>query len=65
MIVNWNLDELVSYMQTWSAVNRFSTKERFNPLDLIMKDLESLWGKQDDQKTVKWDINIRVGIVHS
>src|SRR6478735_5619939 len=26
MTVNWNLDDLVSYMQTWSAVKRFSTE---------------------------------------
>jgi len=65
MTVSWNLDDLVSYMQTWSAVKRFSTEKKFNPLDLIMEELEKLWGNNEDQKIVKWDINIRVGRIHS
>lgn len=61
MIVNWNLDDLVCYMQTWSAVKRFSTEKKFNPLSLVMEELERLWGKRDIRKVVKWDINLRVG----
>lgn len=56
MTVNWNLDELVSYMQTWSAVKRFSKERKFNRLSLITGELERLWGKHDKQKVVKWDI---------
>lgn len=61
MNVCWSLDDLVSYMQTWSAVKRFSTEKKFNPLTLVIDELEKLWGKHEDQKIVKWDINIRVG----
>jgi hypothetical protein len=65
MTVNWNLDELISYMQTWSAVKRFSTERKFDPLSLIMGELERLWGKHDKQKVVKWDINLRVGKIQT
>jgi hypothetical protein len=51
-------------MQTWSAVKSFSNKEKFNPLELIIKELENLWGMRETQKTVRWDINIRIGIIH-
>lgn len=61
MTVNWNLDDLVCYMQTWSAVKRFSTEKKFNPLNLIMDELESLWRERDKRKVVKWAINLRVG----
>lgn len=61
MTVNWNLDDLVCYMQTWSAVKRFSTEKKFNPLNLIMEELERLWGERDKRKVVKWDINLIVG----
>ena len=61
MTVNWNLDDLVCYMQTWSAVKRFSTEKKFNPLSLIMEELEIFWGERDKRKVVKWDINLRVG----
>jgi len=65
MTVNWNLDDLVSYMQTWSAVKRYNTEKKFNPLDLIMDKLEKLWGKHENQKVVKWDMNIRVGKIQN
>lgn len=61
MTVSWNLDDLVCYMQTWSAVKRFSTEKKFNPLNLIMEELERLWGERDKRKVAKWDINLRVG----
>jgi SAM-dependent methyltransferase len=64
MTVNWNLDDLVCYMQTWSAVKRFSMEKKFNPLSLIMEELERLWGKRDKRKVVKWVINLRVGKIN-
>ena len=63
MSVKWSLDDLVNYMQTWSAVKSFSTEEKFNPIELILKELENLWGMPTAQKTVKWNINIRIGII--
>jgi ubiquinone/menaquinone biosynthesis C-methylase UbiE len=65
MTVNWNLDDLVSYMQTWSAVKRFSTEKKFNPLSLVMREFERLWGNHDKQKPIKWDINFRVGKIQT
>jgi hypothetical protein len=52
-------------MQTWSAVRRFSTEKKYNPLNLIMDELEKLWGNRRDQKVVKWYINIRVGKIQN
>ena len=65
MTVNWHLNDLVNYMQTWSAVKRFNTEKKFNPLSLVIEDLERLWGKHDKRKVVKWDINLRVGKIQS
>ena len=61
MTVNWHLNDLVNYIQTWSAVKRFITEKKFDPLSLVMEDLERWWGKHDKRKVVKWDINLRVG----
>jgi SAM-dependent methyltransferase len=65
MTVNWHLNDLVNYMQTWSAVKRFSIEKKFDPLSLVMEDLERLWGKHDKRKAVKWDIHLRVGKIQS
>ncbi len=65
MEANWNLDDLYSYMQTWSSVKRFRKEKIYNPLDLVKEDIKNLWGKGDQQKLVRWDLNLRIGIVHS
>lgn len=61
MIVEWNLRDLLSYMETWSAVKKFQLQEHSNPLNLIRKDLGDLWGQEEQKRIVKWDLNIRIG----
>lgn len=65
MNVNWNLNDLIGYMETWSSVKRFQRDRGFNPLDLVKQDIQMLWGGKDEQKLVRWNINLRVGLVHN
>ena len=65
MKVNWNLDDLFNYMQTWSSVKRFHKEKGYSPLDLVKEDIQFLWGNGDRRKLVRWDVNLRAGIVHS
>ena len=47
-------DELIAYLNTWSAVQRYIQKNGHNPIDLIEKDLKRAWiGKS---KTVRFSI---------
>lgn len=52
-------------MQTWSAVKRFHIEKKYDPLSLVMEDFKNLWGKEDEEKVVKWNINLRVGIIQN
>ena len=63
--VDWNLNNLFDYMQTWSAVKRFYAKNKCDPLSVVKEDLKNLWGKDDEIKLVKWDLNLRVGSIDS
>ena len=65
MNVNWSLDDLLNYMQTWSAVKRFQIEKKYDPLSLVRQDMENLWGRKDEQKLVRWSLNLRMGIVQS
>lgn len=65
MSVNWSFDDLINYMQTWSAVKRFQIDKKYDPLSLVKQDLKELWGKKEEEKQVKWDLNLRVGIIQS
>jgi hypothetical protein len=63
--VTWSLDDLFAYMETWSSVKRTQRLKNYNPLDLVKEDMKNLWGKDDEQKLVRWIINLRVGVIHS
>lgn len=58
--VNWTLDHLVGFLNTWSALKHFRTKNNFNPLDNIHTDLKEAWDG-DNTKTCYFPIISRVG----
>ncbi|GLU55583.1 class I SAM-dependent methyltransferase [Dyadobacter frigoris] len=58
--VKWNLDELIGYLNTWSAVQHFIKKNGTNPVDEVRKDFEKMWGKEK-QKEVTFPTLLRIG----
>jgi SAM-dependent methyltransferase len=40
----WELDQLVGYLNTWSAVKHFMKVNGYNPVDKIKPKLKELWG---------------------
>jgi ubiquinone/menaquinone biosynthesis C-methylase UbiE len=63
MIVEWSLHDLFSYMETWSSVKKFQLQNHYNPLDLIRKDFEDLWGQENKKRIIEWDLNLRIGSI--
>lgn len=58
--VNWNLDELIGYLNTWSAVQHFIKANGTNPVDDVRKTFEGIWGKEK-QKEVTFPTLLRIG----
>lgn len=65
MSITWSFDDLFVYMETWSSVKRAQKLKNYNPLNLVKEDMKNLWGKDDEQKLVRWIINLRIGVIHS
>jgi SAM-dependent methyltransferase len=61
--VNWNLDDLFSYMETWSSVKKFQMDKKYDPLSVVKEEMKNLWGIEGTKKVVRWTINLRVGII--
>ena len=59
--VAWTLDELMGYLGTWSAVNRYREDTGEDPLELIAADMRVAWGDTSDQRMVTWPMTTRVG----
>jgi SAM-dependent methyltransferase len=40
----WNVDELIGYISTWSSVQKYIEQNNSDPLQLIATDIRKLWG---------------------
>jgi Methylase involved in ubiquinone/menaquinone biosynthesis len=61
-IFKWTFDQLIGYLETWSAVQHYIKKNNSNPLDLVYNHLKNAWGDQEF-KQIRFPILLRVGMV--
>lgn len=59
----WNLDELMGYFNTWSAVKEAKKALGFNPVDQLRIALLPEWGNPESKKKIVWPLSIRAGKV--
>jgi len=61
MQVEWTLSELLGYVGTWSATQRFRETRGEDPLPQLGRELEPDWGPPSEVRTVHWPLSLRVG----
>jgi SAM-dependent methyltransferase len=61
MTVQWNLDHLLGYLRTWSSTQRFIAEKGSDPLEQIMDELRSAWGRREQTRSVTWPLIVRIG----
>jgi len=62
MTADWDLSQLLGYLSTWSAVERYKTDMGSDPLLSIKATLSDLWGDPDSIKQIQWPLSMKVGI---
>ncbi|MEL1255523.1 class I SAM-dependent methyltransferase [Flavobacterium sp. DGU38] len=55
----WSFEALIGYLQTWSSVQHYISKNNQNPIDLIYDELKFSWGNSD--KKVTFPLLLRIG----
>jgi hypothetical protein len=60
--MQWDRDELLGYLGTWSAVSNYKKAHGTSPLDLIHDKLYELW-PEGEVKDVSFPLSIRLGRV--
>lgn len=61
--VQWSLEQLLGYLRTWSATERFRAAGRDDPVAALTPDLTKAWGNPSDVKRAIWPLTVRVGRV--
>jgi SAM-dependent methyltransferase len=61
MATEWNLQQLLGYLRTWSATQKFIAARRFDPVDSLGQELQRVWGDAEQTHIVQWPLTLRVG----
>jgi len=57
----WSLSELLGYVSTWSASQRFREVEGHDPVQLLASGLAGEWGAPHRRRRITWPLSTRVG----
>lgn len=56
-----NLHDLIGYLNTWSATQRFIAVQQFNPTEKVQARLTEVWEDPHAEKTLTWQLVLKVG----
>lgn len=46
----WNFEQLIGYLETWSALQHYVKVEGNSPINLVIDDLKKAWGDEESKK---------------
>ncbi len=62
METRWRLDELVGYLRTWSATQRYIASRGSDPVIPLVDELRKVWDGEERPRLVRWPLALRIGI---
>ncbi|MDX1604759.1 MAG: class I SAM-dependent methyltransferase [Candidatus Competibacterales bacterium] len=62
MTADWTRDELLGYLRTWSAVQRYQESQGIDPVAGLARELATVWPDPQQHRTLTWPLALRCGI---
>lgn len=59
--VNWNLNEFLSFLNTWSATQNYIKAIGKSPIDIVYEDYRKAWADENIKRSVKMKIWLKAG----
>ncbi|MEK7263115.1 MAG: class I SAM-dependent methyltransferase [Bacteroidota bacterium] len=56
----WRLENMLGYLQTWSAVQNYAKRNNVNPVHAIVNDVQQCW-KENELKRITFPTLLRIG----
>ena len=63
MTANWSLEELLGYVDTWSAVRNAEAALGREPYERFATELSAAWGDPKQRMEIRWPLSMRIGYV--
>jgi ubiquinone/menaquinone biosynthesis C-methylase UbiE len=61
MHAEWTVDELLAYLGTWSATQRYASEHGHDARDEIAESLMNAWGSRHARRRIEWPLAFLVG----
>ena len=61
LTADWNLRELLGYLDTWSSVGQYRKVRNADPVPEAAAALAEVWGMAEATRTVRWPLGLRIG----
>ena len=61
MRTRWTFDELIGYLNTWSAVKLYEKTNNTNPLELHFDEIKAAWGDPKKEQPIHWPLILYAG----
>lgn len=62
LTARWSLPELLGYLSSWSATQRFLETRGHDPIPALAAELTPFWGAPEEPRPLHWPLALRVGI---
>jgi len=57
----WTYPDMLGYLDSWSATQRYRTALGHDPVDEVRAELEPAWGPPEQERNVRWPLVVRIG----
>jgi SAM-dependent methyltransferase len=61
METRWTLRQLLGYLRTWSATQKFVAALGFDPVNSLGEMIRECWRDSNEERLVQWPLSLRVG----
>jgi SAM-dependent methyltransferase len=63
MRARWTLEQLLGFLRSWSAVDRYRRETGDDPVTPLGERLRAHWGDANEVREISWPVSFRVGRV--
>ncbi|MFT6835281.1 MAG: hypothetical protein ACJA0H_001317 [Francisellaceae bacterium] len=60
MSKQWTFNQVIGYLSSWSALQKYLEVNDSSPIDLVKQDLAKAWGDIESIKTISWPLLLKM-----
>jgi SAM-dependent methyltransferase len=61
--LQWSLNDLKGYLNTWSAIKKFQSINKYNPVDQVIENISRIW-PAPETRSITFPLHLLIGYVH-